>query len=519
MSIRTKLLGGGGAALLVIVLFGVYLLGTLAITSRSLRELEQRFEVLRLLSGLEADGQALVSAVRAVIGTRDRSWEETYDAKSSAVNRQLDQLGQLVTDPDSRRALAEYEQIVHELAGAELLIVARAAEGNTERATELFRTVYEERYARASLVLSEAVAREREQVELIIGRSDRLLRSVQLLFWTTMAVVFIGAASLLMVLTRHLTLSIKRLLAAAQAISSGDLSRRVVVRSGDELGRLGEHFNRMAHSLQQMLQARERQSKQLLVQNYELEQTKVRLEEAVKHLQAIDAAKSDFVSVAAHQLRTPLTGVKWTLHALSQEAAGLTSAQARLVQDAAEACDRLVALVNDLLNVARLEEGRLGLERVRQSLTPLIADARRRVGAAARGKSIRLVVRLPGEPLPAVDVDRVRLVTVLDNLLDNAIKYTPPGGTVTLEARVSDREVTVQVTDTGIGIPRDEWSRVFTKFFRSENAQLSKTSGTGLGLFVAKKVIEQHDGRMWFHSVENEGSSFAFALPRADRTG
>lgn len=517
MSIRTKLLGGVGAALFVVVVLGVYLLGTLAITSRSLRALEQSFEILRLLSGIEADGQALASAVRAVIGTQDRSWEETYNAKSAEVNRQLEELRPLVADLDSRRALVEYETIVHELAGAELLIVARAAEGNTARAADIFRTVYEERHARASLVLSEAVAREREQVGLTLGRTDRLLRSVQVIFWVAMTVVLASVALLLTALTRNLTQSVGRLLTAAQAISAGDLKARVAVQSRDELGRLGEHFNRMARNLQHMLLTRERQSKLLLVQNYELEQTKIRLEDAVKHLQAIDTAKSDFVSVAAHQLRTPLTGIKWTLHALSQEAAQrLTPQQHKLVHDASRATDRLVALVNDLLSVARLEEGRMGLQKTRQTLAPILEEAGRRFAEAARNKGVRFIMRRPPQ-WPPIDIDRVRIAAVLDNLLDNAVKYTPPGGTVTLEGRVGDQEVTVQVTDTGIGIPRDEWSRVFTKFFRSENAQLSKTSGTGLGLFVAKKVIEQHDGRMWFHSVENEGSSFAFALPRADR--
>ncbi|MBI4022110.1 MAG: HAMP domain-containing protein [Candidatus Andersenbacteria bacterium] len=516
LNIRARLLLGFGTALLLVVAFGVYLLGSLAITSRSLALLKRGFAVHELISGLEADRQALLAATRALLATQDLTWERVYDEKSARVDEQLRRLKEIVAAKETAQLVIEYELVARQLQGVELLIVARVAEGDVARAHELFDASYEERQAQATVLLSQALVGERLLLAETVERTNRLLRSVGLLFWTVLAVVLAGAAVWLTRLVRHITRVVRELLAAAAAVAAGDLGRRVVVRSGDEFGQLGAHFNRMARSLQQMLLARDRQRKQLLVQNLELEGTTLRLEEAVKHLQQIDAAKSDFVSVAAHQLRSPLTGINWTLHALSQEAERLTPEQDKLVRDAAHATDRLVALVNDLLSVARLEEGRLGLEKVKQSLSPMLEDAKRRFAAAARGKGVQLMVHLPAQ-LPAVDIDRVRMVVVLDNLLDNAIKYTPPGGTVTLEGQASEGEVTVLVKDTGIGIPRDEWSRVFTKFFRSENAQLAKTSGTGLGLFVAKKVIEQHGGRMWFHSVENEGSSFAFALPRAGR--
>lgn len=513
-NIRTKLLAGFGGALVVIVLFGLYLLGALAIARQSLLLLERRFDVLQLFSSLQADSESVLSTLQAFVTTGETSLEGAYDEHLARIDRNLVQLREVVADVESQRHLAQYEALVRELQGVELLIVARAAEGNTNRARELFETRYVQRQVEAVAVLGQAAAREHENVAATIHRNNRLLRSVQVTFWTAAAAGVAGVAVFLLLLTRHLGHSVQRLLDAAQAISGGDLRRRVAVHAHDELGKLAVHFNVMAGNLQRMMTAREQQSRQLLVQNYDLEQTKLRLEEAIAHLRQIDAAKSDFVSVAAHQLRTPLTGVKWTLHALAAgERAQLSPSQRKLVEDARQATDRLVVLVNDLLNVARLEEGRIGFSFQRQHLEPLLSEVVDRFTPLAQEKKVRLERRLSSEALPELVVDRERLAVVLDNLLDNSLKYTPPGGTVTLGARLGGGEVVVQVTDTGIGIPRGEQARVFSKFFRSENAQLSQTSGSGLGLFAARKIVEQHGGRMWFHSVENEGSTFAFALP------
>lgn len=237
-----------------------------------------------------------------------------------------------------------------------------------------------------------------------------------------------------------------------------------------------------------------------------------RLSAANVRLLELDSVKSEFVSVAAHQLRTPLTGVKWTINTLLEEPQGLTTEQKKILQDAFGAANRLTELINDLLNVARIEEGRFGFAMHLQSLIPVIQDVALRFKKIAADKGIDFSVSLPKEA-PEFTFDEEKISMVLENLIDNAMKYTPPSGKVFLTVWIKDDNVVVAVRDTGIGVPREQFHRLFTKFFRSANAQLYQTTGTGLGLYVSKNIIDQHRGKIWLESEEDKGSTFFFSLP------
>lgn len=255
-----------------------------------------------------------------------------------------------------------------------------------------------------------------------------------------------------------------------------------------------------------------------LRENYENAKILIRrdleLTEANARLQELDTAKSEFVSVAAHQLRTPLTGIRWLYHALLEEDTGkLNDRQRRLVKEGLRTTLRTIELVNDLLNVARIEAGRAGFVFQRQSIIPIVKKAALQFEPAAAGKGVKLAVSLPEGSIPPLDLDAEKMSIVLDNLLDNAVKYTAPGGRISIALSAADDALRVEIADTGIGIPKEQQAQIFNKFFRADNALLFQTAGTGLGLYVVKSVIDRHNGTVAVKSAEGVGTTVTIAIP------
>ncbi len=370
-----------------------------------------------------------------------------------------------------------------------------------------------------------------------IAESAKAIQRTQQDVMQNMLLIFlIGFLAFLLVsfvfVGRAIVNPVQALTSVARALGSGNLSARAKIRGKDEIGVLADVFNQMAdrlaeHPRQLEREVREKTNKlnelnkslqTWLQENDEIGKILVRrdleLTQANERLRDLDEAKSQFVSVAAHQLRTPLTGIKWTLHALLEEQMGrLNEEQEKFAGDAYKATVRLIDLVNDLLDVARLEEGRFGFKIKKQSLVPLVKKVYENFQKAAKGKGIKFSLKLPKEIIPFLDFDEEKIAIALENLVDNAIKYTPPGGKVTATLYEEKNRVSVEVADTGIGMPADQIGKVFTKFFRAENAQLYQTSGTGLGLYLAQNIVEHHGGAMFFKTEENKGSTFTFSLP------
>lgn len=229
---------------------------------------------------------------------------------------------------------------------------------------------------------------------------------------------------------------------------------------------------------------------------------------------AVERMKTEFVSLAAHQLRTPLSAIKWTLRIILDGDAGEVSKEQRdFLQKTYLSNERMISLINDLLNVTRIEEGRYLYKLVLTDLETLVQFVVNSYKEEAQRRQIKLEFIKPETALPRVliDVEKIRLS--IQNLLDNALRYTPAGGSVKISLNYGKKEVEFSIKDTGLGIPKDQQKRVFTKFFRASNIMRTDTEGSGLGLFIVKNVIDAHDGRVWFESEENKGSTFHFALP------
>jgi signal transduction histidine kinase len=291
-------------------------------------------------------------------------------------------------------------------------------------------------------------------------------------------------------LARSIARPVREAAEGATQLAGGDLSLRLSQSGPGEIGELTTAFNRMAESLQR---------------------ARVELEEQNAQLRESERLKSDLVNTVSHELRTPLSGVLgFTKLLLSRDFdtetrrhyLGIVDAQAR----------RLSQLIDDFLDVRRIEEGRFERAPEPVDLGTLLRDEA--MLYSLQSQDHELALDLPEKPLPVMgNPDRLR--QVIGNLLSNAIKYSPQGGLVRVTAGVHDDAVRVEVHDEGVGIPAQQQSRIFTKFFRAD-AATSGIPGTGLGLAVSRDIIESHGGQIGFSSTEGRGTTFFVELPSAD---
>lgn len=304
--------------------------------------------------------------------------------------------------------------------------------------------------------------------------ADRFLQRVQWTLGVAAAAAAAVALTLGWLLSRRLTRPLRDLTAATRDVAKGNLEQRVPVRSQDELGELAASFNRMSEMLSRSLEARRQMTADV-----------------------------------AHDLRTPISIILGHLDAIQDGV--VPSAEAlRVIRDEA---GRLERLVQDLHVLALADAGALPLTRTRQPLQPVLEQAvvARLPVAHARGLVLELCA--PTD-LPLVEIDAARIAQVLGNLLENALRHTPPGGRVRLGALAADRQIEVAVTDSGDGIEPQALGRVFDRFYRADPSRHREGGGSGLGLAIARSIVEAHGGRIWVESG-GRGAVFTFTLPIA----
>ena len=284
-----------------------------------------------------------------------------------------------------------------------------------------------------------------------------------------LAVLLIGSIQ-----ARRIVAPVRALADAARRVAAGEFAQ-IPVTSQDELGEMALAFNTMAAELKQQHTLRRR-----------------------------------VMADIAHELRTPLSVLQIDLESIED---GLTEPSPEMVTRLQEEVALLNRLVEDLRMLSLAEAGELKLEVQPVDVGHLVQTAVERVRGAAQDKEVSLTSELP-EGLPAVAGDAQRLSQVLSNLLSNALRHTPQGGQITVGVRqVDGKDVRITVQDNGEGIPADELPHVFERFYRTDHARSRDTGGSGLGLTIARSLVEAHNGRIWVESVEGKGSTFAFSLP------
>jgi len=309
-----------------------------------------------------------------------------------------------------------------------------------------------------------------------------------------------------LILARRLVRPIQALEAGAARIGAGRLDQRITVPTGDELESLARAFNRMATQLASSYSSLEQK---VAERTHELRRALHELEVASQH-------KSDFLAGMSHELRTPLNAVIGFSEMLLHEMAGpINDKQREYLDDVLTAGRHLLALINDLLDLSKIEAGKMSLERASVALPALLEHT---VGLM-RQAAVRQQLRLSLDVEPGIDLldgDERKIKQVLFNLLSNAVKFTPRGGCIDVEARLADGAVIVSVRDTGVGLAPEDQGRIFDAFQQARaprNPHLAGTDGTGLGLTLARRLVELHGGRLWVDSRLGVGSTFSFTLP------
>ncbi|HSX07423.1 MAG TPA: ATP-binding protein [Candidatus Saccharimonadales bacterium] len=231
-------------------------------------------------------------------------------------------------------------------------------------------------------------------------------------------------------------------------------------------------------------------------------------------LRMLDETKDDFISMASHQLRTPLTSVKgYVSMVLDGDAGKLTSMQRKLLNQSYISAQRMVYLISDLLNVSRLRTGKFVIETTPSNLSRIVKDEVDQLQETAKGRNLDLIFDRP-EHFPMLMLDETKMRQVIMNFIDNAIYYTPAGGKIVVTLAEKPQTIEFTVVDNGIGVPKHEQHHLFSKFYRADNAKRARPDGTGLGLFMAKKVVIAQGGAIIFKSQEGKGSTFGFSFAK-----
>jgi len=224
-------------------------------------------------------------------------------------------------------------------------------------------------------------------------------------------------------------------------------------------------------------------------------------------------SKTEFIATASHQLRTPATATHWAIEELSKQK--MSEEQKPIIETALGAVTKLMKTINDMLDVSKIEEGEFGYQFDNVEFITFIEDIIRDIEPLAKQFNVKIYLEKPAEQSIALSLDRQKISMVVSNLIDNAIKYNVANGEVIVEIeRLKDEPyLEVSVKDTGVGVPEEDIKKLFTKFFRSVNAVKFATEGSGLGLYIAKNIINRHGGKIWAESEINRGSIFHFTLP------
>ncbi|MAG44318.1 hypothetical protein CL633_00285 [bacterium] len=326
---------------------------------------------------------------------------------------------------------------------------------------------------------------------LYLGVSLQRVEAVKQKIIFNGALMFLGviilAALIAFYFSKSFTKPLKVLMRGVREIGKGNLNYKINIKTKDEFNHLAQAFN----------------------------ETTIKLKHTRERDKLINQAKSEFIAIAAHQLRTPLTSVKWVLKMVLGGSAGqINKEQKSFLKKGYKTNERIIRMVNDLLSIARIEEGRFGYKFKMLDLIKFVKDIVQDNKEKFKKKGLKLEFLKPKQEFSKCKIDPKSLRLALQNIIDNAYDYTSKGF-VKISIKQEQKEFLLKIQDTGVGVPISEQSRLFTKFFRGSNIMKKGlgTEGTGLGLYIVQNIIKKHGGRVWLESELNKGTEFYFTLP------
>jgi signal transduction histidine kinase len=319
---------------------------------------------------------------------------------------------------------------------------------------------------------------------MFVSPHDFFLLSILLTFAGILSVSF-GY-----LLAAHMARSLSQLQAGAYRIAEGDFSVRVILNEKDELSQVAEAFNRMGDELERSF-----------ARQGELEQS-----------------RRNLIAAVSHDLRTPLTSIRAMIEALADGVVTDKETTDRYYTTIRGQIKNLSGLINDLFELSQLETGQIELRLEPINMNELLSDVFETMQAQATEKEVSLK-GIFADDLPTIKVEFAKIQRVLNNLVQNAIRHTSAPGSISLATKVVPEGVQVEVTDTGEGISAEDLPHIFEQFFRGEKSRSRETGGAGLGLAIAKRIVEAHQGRIWVESEPGQGTRFYFVLPTAAYDG
>jgi signal transduction histidine kinase len=484
------------------------------------------------------DERLLNAALRGITGEEDVAYVFIYND----VGKRLIGGGKALTQPG---VAPTTETLSHEIRAQMLTDRQPASRTVKETGTESFLEFYapivsaevrlvEEQYfglPRSDRGLSEdrsrviGIARVGLSMRNIDAHSAYLIK-----LWAILSVVFLaGGALAAYALSRKITQPITRLTESTARMAEGQIDQEISVDSLDELGTLATTYNKMAKALTHTLDERARVAEELRDLNRSLEdrirERTSQLEETNRDLSRASRHKSEFLANMSHELRTPLNAILGFTELIIDGIYGQVPDELReSMEDIRINGRHLLRLINDVLDLSKIEAGQMRLNLGEYSLQSLIDSVISATRSLATEKRLELVARVEADLPPALG-DSKRMTQVLMNLVGNAIKFTPGGGSVNVTARRvrnaqcearsvdSDDFIEIAVADTGIGIPAEELKNIFSEFRQVDSSITREYGGSGLGLSIAKRLIEMHEGSIWADSQVGRGSTFYVRIP------
>lgn len=331
------------------------------------------------------------------------------------------------------------------------------------------------------------------------------------------AVMMGGGVIFIYFLARHYFKPLETLAQAARKVTEGDLTQVAPVVTQDEVGELTKIFNQMTRSISYRDQELNFRAERLKAANSELLNLNATLEERVRlrtaTLEEVDRLKSEFVSHVSHELRTPLTSIKGYIDNLRDGIAGsLTEKQADYLERMKRNSDRLLRLIDALLQLSKIESGKIEIAASSFSYFPMIEEVVQSLSGLINEKKLQILIE-PLDDLKDIYGDRDKLVEVMINLLHNAVKFSPENSKVIVSFKKDEHFLTTFVKDFGIGISPDSKLRIFERFYQGKDHLQNRKVGTGLGLYIARQLVELHGGEIWVESERGKGCKFFFTLP------